>query len=228
MYKIVLLDLDNTILDFSQAEAYAFLVTLNEYGIEYNVALFAKYLQLNEYYWQQSELGKMSVEEVCVKRFVDLLAIQYPQIDYVKLNEDYLQHLGDKVFFIEHSLDMLVYLRSKGYKLYIVSNGVVSVQEKRMNICNLLDYVDGSVYSGEIGYHKPTPQFFECALKKFGLENINKPEIVLIGDSLTSDIQGANNFGIDCIWYNAKHKPNNKGVRVTYEIDNLFDVINIL
>lgn len=135
-----------------------------------------------------------------------------------------MKHLGNGSFLYDNSVDLVETL-SKNHKLSIITNGLKAVQENRIRKSIISHHFEDIVISEEISISKPNPEIFEHALKN--INHIDKSTVLMIGDSLTSDIQGGINFGIDTCWYNPNRLVNNSGIKPTYEISN-FDELKVL
>jgi len=227
MYKIVLIDLDNTLLNFDKAEIEAFKKIVRDYNIVYDAKLYKKYKKINEEYWLNFEKGFISKEKLVIERFKKTFENIKTNIDYEVLNSKFLNYLSEIIFYEDNCLEILEYLQKK-YEIIIVTNGVISVQNKRLKISGIDKYIDGVVYSEEAGFNKPRVEYFNFVFKKYNLSSFKKEDLIIIGDSLGSDIQGANNMKIDCIWYNNKKSTINYDLNINYIITSLEDIKSIL
>ena len=230
MYKVILLDLDNTLLNFDLAEAKAFRYTVKRFGFKYSKALFTKYLKINDAYWRLLEKGGITAQELGGRRFYDTFWPMRMSIDGSAMNDVFRTQLGQNVYYEDGALELLHYLKSK-YQVYIVTNGVSSVQKSRLSISQIDRIVDGVVNSEEIGANKPSPEFFIKGLAKFGLDAKRTEDYLIIGDSLTSDMPSGETMGYDTIWYNRKNLTLDKWPLkkpATYEVHSLYDIIEIL
>ena len=137
----------------------------------------------------------------------------------------YVKFLSQGSFLYEDTKDLLDYL-SKNYKLGIITNGLADVQHKRIRESDVGHYFDDVIISDEIKIAKPNPEIFEYALKS--LNHDDKSSVLMVGDSLSSDIKGGLNASIDTCWCNLSNKVNNTDIVPKYEINNLLDLKNIL
>ena len=199
MIKTVLLDLDDTIFDFKKAQKLALTRTLEMFGLEATQEVISRYDQINQYVWRMLEEGKMSREEILVKRYEMLLQEYHIQADPVKIQETYERELGVGHYYLDGAKEFLKALR-KEYKLYLVSNGTAVVQDSRIASSDLGDYFEEIFISERVGANKPSIKFFEYVFAR--IPNFEKNETVIIGDSLTSDMKGGLNAGIHTIWFN--------------------------
>ncbi len=230
MVKNILIDLDDTLLDFHKAERIAFSKSLNEMGIEPLPSMLDRYSEINLWHWMQLELGKLSRNEVLTGRYRKL----FEEFEIDASAEDaqalYEHNLSIGHYFIPGAEELLDTLKGN-YRLFLASNGTATVQHSRIKSANIARYFDNLFISQEIGADKPSREFFERAFSK--VPDIRKSDTVMIGDSLTSDIRGGENFGIETIWFNPKHKENytlttENPVHPSYETDALNKICGIL
>ena len=227
MYKYLLWDVDGTVLDFLAAEKYAIRKLFEKYKIgECTDEMLKLYSVINEKYWQMLERKELSKAEILVGRFrefVELINVDTSLSE--AFNKDYQLAVGDCIVFINGAKEIL--LSEKGrYVLAAVTNGTRVAQEKKLKLSGLDKIFDDIFISEIVDFEKPDKAFFDFVLKK--LEVTDKKEVLIIGDSLTSDILGGNNAGIDTCWYNPSHKKNQLDIPVTYETDNLLKIEKIL
>ena len=227
MIKVILWDIDATLLDFLAAEKAAIRFCFHKYGLgECTDEMLGRYSKINKGYWEMLERGEMSKAEILVNRFKDFFALEGIETDCEKeFNDTYQVALGDTICFHDNGYELLKKL-AKDYKQYIVTNGTFVAQEKKLRKSGIGELVDDVFISELIGFEKPNPQFFDYVFKKIG--QYEKDELLIIGDSLTSDMQGGNNAGIICCWYNPNHAENTKNVKIDHEIDNLWQLEEIL
>lgn len=225
--KAVLWDLDGTLLNFKEAEAYSLQKSFDILGLgECTDAMREMYSKINLKYWQMLERGEMSKEDILVERFREFLQVY--QMDDTKaeaLRVEYESHLGDIISLEEDALKVVEALHGK-VQQYIVTNGRGPLQKQRLADSGIDKWMDGVFISDEIGIEKPMKGFFDVVLE--AIEGVKPEEMVIIGDSLTSDMQGGNNAGILCCWYNPKHAVCEKELRIDYEIDSLAQVLTII
>lgn len=221
----VFLDLDNTILDFSWAERRALFQTLSERGLEPTEELRQRYVACNIYCWEQLEEGKMSREEVLVRRFELLFEEFGLKLDAfdVRLRYEQLLHEGHR--FIPGAEELLQELEGK-YDLYLASNGVESVQRSRIESAGIAPYFKDIFISERMGAVKPQREFFDACFAR--IPGFERERAVMVGDSLTSDIRGGINAGIKTVWLNDKGKPGREDIRPDYEIRALDELPPIL
>ncbi|WP_156299695.1 YjjG family noncanonical pyrimidine nucleotidase [Streptobacillus canis] len=224
MYKILLFDLDNTLLDFDQAEENALNEFLKEEGIENIEEFKAFYKPENKKLWEKLEKKLITREELVNTRF----AISFKHFgidrDGKELSIKYTKKIGKQGVEIEGASEFLEKIKDD-YDIYAATNGITEIQNNRLKNANITKYLKKVYISQELGHGKPSKEFFEYLEKDLGFE---KKEVLMIGDSLSADILGANNYGIDSIWFNNKNSENNTGIEPTYEAHNFDDILNIL
>ncbi len=222
MYKVLLIDLDNTLLDFDLAQKKALITTLMKYGVEptdENVQLFRN---INTYYWEEYEKERITKADLLVKRFDDFFKIFNLKRDCEEANTSFLLQLSYGSDKIEHSDEVLEKL-SERLLIYAVTNGVYNTQKRRVEESGLKKYFTDIFVSEKIGYQKPKKEFFDYVFSK--LENVNKDEVLVVGDSLSADIKGGIDYDLDTCWYNPKGKSTD--LKPTYIISNLLELIDI-
>ncbi|WP_323704133.1 YjjG family noncanonical pyrimidine nucleotidase [Mammaliicoccus sp. Dog046] len=224
MYKYILLDLDNTLLDFNDGEKEAIKAVFQSEGVEFNDANFKKYKTINKQLWSELEQGLISKEAVLVGRFKQIFDSLNLEVDPYAKEDIFRNILDNNHTLVDGAIDILEYLTAAGYRLYSASNGVYSTQMKRMKASGIIDYFEDHFISEKIGHEKPDKRFFEHCLNTIG--DVNKQHILMVGDTYSSDIIGAQLFGIDACYYN--HNQESANDSATYEIYQLTDLKNIL
>ena len=223
MIKAILWDIDGTILDFIRAEHAAIKKCFEVFQLgECTDEMIARYSKINKGYWEKLERKEITKPELLVCRFRDFFARENIITDCAeKFNKEYQVRLGDTICFCDNSYELLKSLKGR-VKQYAVTNGTKIAQDKKLVKSGLIDIFDDIFISEEVGYEKPDVRFFEHIWAKIG---VYKPdEVMIVGDSLTSDMQGGNNAGIVCCWYNPKKVPNTKNLKIDYEIENLNEI----
>ena len=222
-YKYLLFDLDDTLLDFGKAQVLAFKKLLEDEKIEYNDELFEKYETINKSLWRSFECGEISNKEVTRERFIRFFELFARKVDGSEIDNRYRGYLAEGNQLFEGIIEMLEKL-SLTHKLYIASNGIGVTQHTRLKNNKLNKYFEKIFISEEIGSKKPDREFFDIIFKEIGVEN--KDEVLMIGDTLTSDILGANNVGIDSCLVDI-HKISNPEIIPTYKIDKTIDLLEL-
>lgn len=205
MKKVLLLDLDNTILDFDKAEEMALKPVLDKYGIEDNEINRKLYSKINLSFWKRLERKELTREEVVSLRWEEFFSHFGIASNGKEINKIYFEGLKNGGYPLEGAIEFLKEA-NKHFDLYLVSNGIKEVQDNRIRISGVGPYFKKRFISEEIGYVKPEKEFFDVVFKEAGL---SKEECIVIGDSLTSDIQGAINSNIDYIYFDRYNKDKN-------------------
>ncbi len=221
----VFLDLDNTILDFSMAERTALTRMLSERGIEPTEERLARYPVINIRFWEKLEEGLLTREEVLVGRFEAFFAEQGLAVSGREACERYESLLHEGHWFMPGAQELLQALQGR-HRVFLVSNGLASVQESRMESAGIKDCFEKIFISELIGCDKPSREFFErCFAQIPGFE---RSRAIIVGDSLTSDIRGGVNAGILSCWYNPKGLPGREDIVPDYEIRHLDELLPLL
>ena len=227
MIKTLLWDVDGTLLDFSKSEEYGIRKCFEIFELgECTDEMLSRYSKINHRYWRLLELGEITKQQVLTNRFVEFFKsenINFNRID--EFNNEYQLRLGDKAFFCDNAFETVSALKGK-YNQYVVTNGTFIAQQRKLTLSGLIDIFDDVFISDKIGFEKPNLEFFNTIQEKVG--KFNKNEVMIIGDSLSSDMKGGNNAGIICCWYNPHNEQNNYDINIDYEIKDIAEVINIL
>ena len=227
MYKYLLWDVDGTVLDFLASEAYAIRFLFKKYGIgECSDEQLKMYSEINAKYWQKLERNELTKPEILVGRFREFFEIIGADIRLAEsFNEDYQVTLGDHIEFVDKAEEILLSQKGK-YTIAAVTNGTKVAQEKKLCLSGLDKVFDAIFISENVGYEKPSGKFFDYVFEQLGITD--KKEVLIIGDSLTGDMKGGFDAGIDTCWFNPRHKPNTLDITMTYEIDDLGKIEEIV
>lgn len=227
MIKTILWDVDGTLLDFLAAEKAAIRACFAQFGLgDCPEERIARYSAINQRYWRRLENGEITKPQVLVGRFEEFFAQE--GIDpalAVPFNEAYQVKLGDTVCFMDRSDALIARLRGR-VRQYAVTNGTRVAQERKLEKSGLGKLFDGVFISELVGAEKPSPAFFDCVFDHIG--PVDRSEVLIVGDSLTSDMRGGLQAGIPCCWYNPRNLPRPQGMELDYIIHNLNQVEDIL
>ena len=233
MYKNIFIDLDNTLWDFQTNSKNVLSVLFFKYGLDKYFKDFDEYFKIysghNDYLWEQYALNKINKDELNKERFAYPLRVK--KIDMPEVEEgmqcNYLPLLSEQTALMSGCIETLDYLKAKGYKLYLVSNGFVEIQHKKLSGTGLYKYFDKLFFSEEIKAHKPSREFFDTAIKS---TNSKKKESIVIGDNFLADILGAKNAGLHQVWFCTSASPDKLALPFTptYTITQLTDLKDIL
>jgi 2-haloacid dehalogenase len=224
-YKLILLDADETLFDFKRAENFALSSGLAQYGLELDEAIFEKYAGINKALWARLEKGEIDQDFLKRERFRQLFLALDAKIDAAEFSASYVEWLSRGSFLLENAEDICDYLHRK-YKLALITNGIREVQLPRFANSKIAKDIDHIIVSEDARSSKPNVGIFDYACSKIGF--YEKESMIIVGDSLSSDIQGGLNFGIDTCWLNAKSAKNDSAIKPTFEIRALFDLKDIL
>lgn len=228
-YKHLFFDLDHTLWDYASNSGEALtemfsLLSLQEV-CQTPGSLVESFCRHNEWVWAEYKNDRMNKNVLRTRRFELVLedfGISDPAFAS-RMNDVFLSLMPLKTVLIQGAWELMEYLESLKYKMYIVTNGFTKVQVQKLDSSGLKRFISRMFSSEQIGYNKPKPQIFEWALKS---ANARKNESLMIGDELVADISGARKFGIDQVYYNPLALPHNEAV--TYEIRSLLELKEIL
>jgi 2-haloacid dehalogenase len=218
-YDIFLFDADGTLFDYDMAEANALKVMFDYCEFEYSESIRLKYREINSQVWGSYERGEISKTELQTLRFARLFKDIGVFYDVEKFNEKYLNELGKGSFLINGAFEICKKITSCNKKIYIVTNGILSIQKARIEDSLIKEYISDFFVSEFVGFQKPSFQYFDYVFSH--IPQINKGKILIIGDSISADIVGGNNSGIDSCWFNKTGEINNSEITPTYEIKKL-------
>lgn len=225
-YEILLWDVDQTLLDFEKSQDYALKSSFEKFGMEADDKIAARYSEINDGYWKRLEKGEVTKAELLTGRFAALFAeLGITHISALNFAPVYQEALGS-VFYFRDDADLLCRKLKGRVRQYAVTNGVSKTQRNKLRLSGLDKIFDDIFVSEEMGYPKPQIEYFEACFQK--IPDFRKEKAVIIGDSLSSDMQGGNNAGIACCWYNPYGKENTAGLKIDYEITNLWEVEELL
>ncbi|MCL6484500.1 MAG: noncanonical pyrimidine nucleotidase, YjjG family [Janthinobacterium lividum] len=225
-YQLFLLDLDDTLLDFKASEKRSFLHTMHELGLRDDIeALFAQYQTINVDLWKRFETGDVSKDFLKVERFRKTFALSGIDLAPELASRLYLESLPDTVVLIDGAKQVCETLSRIG-EVGIVTNGVESIQNRRIAASGLSDFISFVATSEACGHAKPDVRFFEYATKM--ARTFSKETSIIIGDRLDADILGANRYGIDSCWFNPDGLANTSAALPTYEVASLHDIVPAL
>ncbi len=225
MKKIILMDLDNTIIDFNECARHSIMGIFEDLGFAYNENVFTTFITENVKIWKRLELGEIDKPYLRANRWNIILGKLGIDYDGTIIEEHFENGVAMGAYPVDGAYELLDYLHSK-YDIFVVSNGFRFVQESRIKIGDYGKYFKDIFLSEDIGIQKPDLRFFDYCYKNIGFPP--KDELILIGDSLSADIKGGNDFGIDTIWFNKNKDPESDTIRPTYTVNRLKEIENIL
>ncbi len=224
-YTHLLFDLDGTLFDFDAGETYAFHKVCDTFHIPYSDEVLSLYQRINLSYWKAYERGEITSAALAIARFHDFLAAVGKDGDPALMCQFYQTSLGEDCTPIHDALRVCSILYERGYKFSIITNGRSTTQHSRLSHSELTPMISDLFISEELGCQKPKKEFFDAVFSKL---QISVSKALVIGDSLTSDIIGGIQYGIDTCWFNPNGSDNTMSQAPTYEIKQLSELLSIL
>lgn len=212
-YNCLMIDLDDTLLDFGATEAQALEKTFAEFEFPYTDENITAYKEINAELWLGMEQGKVKKDAVLVGRWKKFLAHLGRLGNANKISDFYLNMLGQGAFPLPGALEFLADVEDFA-TIAIITNGVEKAQKSRLVNSHVMDYADGIFISEKMGITKPDKRFVNIALERLGVTNRKK--VLVIGDSLSADIKCGIDAGLDTCWCNFSDQENNSGLQPTY------------
>ena len=222
-YKWLLFDADGTLFDYETAERKALAATFQDAGLPYLSGALETYRAINAALWAAFERGEISQPDLHLARFRRTLDALDLQADVPLFGERYLYNLGHNPDLIDGALEVVRTL-AQDHQIYLITNGIPAVQHTRLSLSPINRYIQGITISGEVGHAKPDPRIFDAAFE--GMGHPPKKDVLIIGDSLSADIQGGHAYGIDTCWYNPNGHTPDPGLPITYTINSLHETIS--
>lgn len=224
-YPYLLFDADNTLFDFDAAEKNAHRQVCGKHHLAFTEEGYALYRRCNAQLWQDFDRGLCSKEFLLTERFRRYLSLTGETGDPEAMNRDHLRALGESAVLLPGA-EALCRRLAAGHELYLVTNAVESVQRARFERSAIRPYFRDVFISEAIGCGKPSPAYFAYVLR--AVPGLTAENGLVIGDSLTSDIQGANNAGLACCWFNPKGLPRPRDLRIDYEVRTLEEIADLV
>jgi len=220
-YPIYFLDADQTLFDFKGAEAKAILETLVHEQLPQEDAVVKAYHELNDALWKALERGETTQQKLKVERFQQLFDFLGVKRNAEAAAEFYAAALAQKADLLPHAKEVCAAL-SKEADLYLTTNGISQIQRGRFEKSGLCPYFADICISEEIGFSKPDPRYFEVIRNRIGA---GKEEVLVVGDSLSSDVKGALAAGLDVYWFNPAGLPLPEGITPTAVITSITELL---
>lgn len=226
MYKYLLFDLDDTLFDFKAAEAMGIRKTFELFGIDCSEKTIELYSAINDSFWKRFEKGEISRSDIYEGRFIEFSKKLGYKFDTKAVSERYFEELANYGIVFDYAPTLLELLTGKQYVLAAVTNGSLAAQNGRIAASGIAKYFNGGIYISEkIGYQKPQKEYFEHVYNAIG--NPAPQEILLLGDSLSGDIAGAQKMGWDCCFVNLRNQALPDSIHPTYTVTDLKDIISV-
>ena len=225
-YKLLLFDLDDTLLDYQASELFSFKHAMEQIGfLDDSSAMFPQYQAINFELWRSFEAGDISGDFLKVERFRRTFIKYNLELDHELAGRLYFESILDTPVLMDGAKQVCEALSLIG-EVGVITNGVGKVQTRRIAASGLLDHISFVSTSEACGFAKPDVRFFEHTASM--AKPFAKPEAIIIGDRLEADILGANRYGIDSCWFNPGQLVNASEATPTYEISSLRDIIPLL
>lgn len=250
-YKYLFFDGDDTLFDFKRCERSAVQAVLRRHGLPAGGNAADAYSRINDGYWKLLEQGRVRLEDLMTRRFADLLALlegheggretaaaveavggerltaRPSSLRAAELNRDYVEALGERAYLLPGAEALLRELFGT-YHLILITNGLSAVQRSRLDRSPIRNYLEAAFISSELGVAKPDPAYFDAVCQALGIPVEQRRTILVIGDSLTADIQGAVRSGLDSCWFNPFNKERTGAFTPTMTINRLDGLLRLL
>ena len=223
--KAVLIDIDNTILDFDKCSEESIKQCAEHFGITLPENYFAVFSECNDKLWHLLEEGIITKQDIYDRRWVEIFKRLGIDADGVSFDNLFREKIREIAIPVEGADELLRYLSEK-YPVYCASNASRERQEHRLSVCGLGKYLSGIFTSEDIGFQKPAKEFFFACHS--ALYPVKASEIVMIGDSVNADIIGAKNFGMKAIWFNYRNEAYSDYNFTDYTVNSIKEIMNIL
>lgn len=224
-YKIALFDADNTLLDFNRAEREAVSICLTARGLPADEEIVSRYSRINDSHWKRLEQGLITRDRLKVERFAELFSTLGYGGDPKRMAADYEEALSRQTYLVDGALELVRALHGQ-CRLFIITNGTAVVQKGRFGSSPLAPYFERCFISEEMGCNKPEKAFFDRVAAE--ISGFDPQRVLVIGDSLSSDIRGGINAGLDTCWFNPTGKSAPSGMEITYTVRRLDEVLPII
>ena len=224
-YRWILFDADGTLFDYTQAEEAALEMACSASGLDFETHLIELYREINHRIWQQLERGEIGQAELKVRRFEQLFDAAGLDGDAERFSARYLKGLACGTQLIEGAEQIVRELYGRA-GMVILTNGLADVQRPRLAGSALDGCFADVVISEEVGASKPASEIFDVTFSRIGQPA--KHEVLMVGDSLTSDIRGGSDYGIDTCWFNPQGKPREGDAEISYEIRRLSEMAAVV
>ncbi len=227
-YTTILFDADDTLLDFGKDETQALTTVMARYNIPATKENISTYKEINLSLWkaiERGEIDKPTLKKIRFRLFFDKIGFK-TDIDPFVINEEFLSALGNGGNLKDGAKELIDGLKKQGYDLYIVTNGIALTQKRRLTKAGILSVFSDIFVSEAIGSQKPKKEYFDYVLSHIKEKDIGR--VLLVGDSLTSDIKGAVNAGITCAWLRHSKDIDHSAYNPDYIIDYIGEVTDLL
>jgi YjjG family noncanonical pyrimidine nucleotidase len=224
-YRWLMFDADGTLFDYDKSEAIALETTFKQIEHPFESGYVQEYRLINEAIWRDFEAGKIQLDKLRTERFRLFLDAINSDADCDLFAQKYTDNISLGCDLMTGAEEIVRQLHNKTGML-IITNGPSDMQRSRISKSTIAEYFNDIVISDEVGASKPDSRIFDEAFNR--MSNPRKDEVLIIGDSLTSDMKGGNDYGIDTCWFNPSQSVNGHDVECKYEIARLNDLIDIV
>lgn len=224
-FTTLLLDVDGTLLDFDAAERHGVSAVMRAHGIEPAEERVQRYHQINQSFWKAFERGDIPKEAIFQERYPQFFSELGVVVSPEEAEHQYRQELDACATLLPGALDICRYLKEH-YALYVVTNGVSTTQYSRLSLSGLDRFFQDIFVSEDAGSQKPQKEYFDYCFARLPEKELSK--IMIIGDSLTSDIRGGRNAGIAACWLNPGRQTAPPDLKPDFEIRRLEELKDIL
>lgn len=225
MIKAVLIDIDNTLLDFDKCAKLSIIEACKVLNIKYEERFFPAFTFVNDNLWLDIEKGVITKEQLHAIRFYKVFEYLNLSYDGTAFETEFRKALKKSGEPVDGAKELLEYLHGK-YVVGVASNSALPQQIERLTKAGLIPYIDKFFVSTDIGYEKPSKEFFDACIK--GLNPVKKEEVIMIGDSLTADIKGGKDFGLKTVWFKFRKVKDVAGLSPDYTVSKLNEIKKIL
>lgn len=225
-YDVILWDVDGTLLDFDYSQKISISRCLEEIGVKPEEEMTKRYAEINDGWWKRLERGEVKKAELLIGRFLDLFEeyhISCPDVE--EFRRHYQQYLGSVYRYIDNSIEICRMLQGK-CRQFVVTNGVAATQLNKLKLSGFYDIMENLFISEQMGAPKPQRAFFDRVFES--LPGVSRSRVLIVGDSLSSDMRGGNNAGIVTCWYNPGDEINTTEIETNFIIRNLKEVLQIV
>lgn len=224
-YTTLLMDADDTIFDFPRCEAHALKDTLTSFGLTYDERIGEDFSRINSALWKQFEMNRITRSELRVRRFSQLLEQCFAGFEHAaEMADKYVDCLSTQTYLIDGAQEALKLL-SRYYEIDIITNGLKKVQRGRFARTPVSVYCHQLYISDEMGVQKPSRAYFDLVLADLAEQDHRR--ILVVGDSLTSDMQGGRNAGLDTCLYDPKERVILPHPLCDYRVTDLTEIVSL-
>ncbi len=225
MIKAVLIDIDNTLLDFHKCSKESMCFAAEDFGVEFPENYFEIFTEINNRLWEKIEKGELNRQGLFRIRWNLIFDAMGIKADGPAFEELFRDNIKKSAIPVDGANEILEYLGEK-YFVCVASNSELAQQEKRLKKAGMLPFIKKIFTSEEIGFAKPSTEFFEACMKE--LPDVKKDEVIFIGDSISADVDGGHKFGLKTCWFNYAKLPHEKCTTADFIVDLLAEIKDIL